>query len=147
MKMDKAMAALVALLAVGVVAAPVATADNTGIDAASLNNNLNNSVVLAAGVVPIADTNASKSLGNNGAFSGPEGDHDSNAYWVDISGAGMRGTVAQAAGLANTVCTKLEDGFSEGQLIAAGADGDQSKIPIMTRVVHAAEWHFCPSYY
>jgi hypothetical protein len=83
---------------------------------------------------------------DNYPFSGPMGDHDATAYWVDVSDMGI-GSVASAARLANTICTSLEQGKSEGQIIAAGAGGNQSKVDNVTFMVHAAEWHFCPDYY
>jgi hypothetical protein len=84
--------------------------------------------------------------GSNWPFSGPKGDQDASAFWVDISSV-ADGTEAGAGELANTICSKLEGGYSEGQLIARGAKGDESKIPKVQLVVHAAEWHFCPTYY
>jgi hypothetical protein len=79
-------------------------------------------------------------------FSGPKGDNDAAALWVDISPV-VDGTPTQLRGLAEMICQKLGEGASEGQLIAAGANGDSSKVSRLTLVVHAAEWHFCPTYY
>jgi hypothetical protein len=79
-------------------------------------------------------------------FSGPKGDHDAAALWVDISPI-VDGTQAQARELAGLICEKLDEGASEGQLIAAGAKGDSSRVDGLALVVHAAEWHFCPTYY
>jgi hypothetical protein len=84
---------------------------------------------------------------NNGPFSGPEGDHSAEAYWVDMTSIGVGGTVAQAGKLGNTVCTGLTSGMSEGQEIAAIVDGDSSQVTRATLIVHGAEWHFCPAYY
>jgi hypothetical protein len=84
---------------------------------------------------------------NNGPFSGPMGDHSADAYWVDMTSIGVTGTVEQAGKLANTVCTGLANGMSEGQEIAAMVSGDSSQVTQATLAVHSAEWHFCPSYY
>ena len=82
----------------------------------------------------------------NGAYSGPQGDEDASAFWVDVSGF-LNGTPAEAASLATDICGKLQNGTSEGQLIAAGAEDDQTQISKVKFVVHAAEWHYCPRYY
>ena len=81
---------------------------------------------------------------DTGAFSGTQGDHDAHAYWVDARGAGLSGTLADAARLANVICMRLGNGESESQLIAGGAGGKQS-IDTATFLIHAAEWHFCPN--
>jgi hypothetical protein len=98
-------------------------------------------VFAALGFAPIAQADT-----DNGPFSGPKGDHDASALWVDISSV-ADGTASQSEVLATTVCGKLEDGASDGQLIAAGAKGDESAIPKAKLIIHAIEWHFCPSYY
>jgi hypothetical protein len=84
---------------------------------------------------------------NNGPFSGPMGDHSAEAYWVDMTSIGVGGTVAQAGKLANTICTGLAGGMSEGEEIAAMVNGVSSQVTQATLAVHAAEWHFCPSRY
>lgn len=83
----------------------------------------------------------------NGVFSGPSGDHDANALWVDVAPFDNTLTVATANTFGNTVCAGLRKGYSEGQLIAMGAHGNSSSISSWTYVVHAAEWHYCPEYY
>jgi hypothetical protein len=84
---------------------------------------------------------------DNGPFSGPQGDHDVSAYWVDVSSFGS-GSMASAAGLASAICLRLTQGASEGQLIAALAQPPYpTPVPDATFIVHAAEWHFCPTYY
>jgi hypothetical protein len=43
---------------------------------------------------------------------------------------------------------RLTQGASEGQLIAALAQPPYpTPVPDATFIVHAAEWHFCPTYY
>jgi hypothetical protein len=79
-------------------------------------------------------------------FSGPKGDHDASAYWVDISPM-LTGTVQDAGNLAQTICGDLNQGISAGDVIAAAAHGDQYGVSEDTFVVDAAEWHFCPEYY
>ena len=103
---------------------------------------------IAAGLLAVAVPGAATAHGDDPyyPFSGPMGDHDASAYWVDISSTG-RGTVADAAQIANNVCTSLENGMSEGDIIAAAVNGNQSEISGATLIVHAAEWHFCPQYY
>jgi hypothetical protein len=105
--------------------------------------------IAAAGSAHADTTNSGNSSNgvDNGPFSGPKGDHNSDAYWVDMTSFGLVGTVAQTDKLANTICTDLGIGMSEGQLIAAMVDGHSSQVTRATLAVHAAEWHFCPSYY
>jgi hypothetical protein len=91
-----------------------------------------------AHAVPVGDT--------SGAFSGPAGDQDASAYWVDVSGF-VKGSVSDAANLGHTICSALESGESEGKVIADAAQGNQSNVSDDKLVVHAAEWHFCPDYY
>jgi hypothetical protein len=96
---------------------------------------------------PVAHANG------NGAFSGPEGDADGYAYFIDISPYLTGGSPADAAALGRQVCGELADGASEGRLIYAGSAG--GKVPISdstfiihgAEFIHGAEWHFCPSYY
>ncbi len=99
-----------------------------------------------ANAVTIGDTTA--------AFSGPAGDRDAGAFWVDVHPMlpGPKWTMAKDAELVRLMCSKLEGGWSEGHLIAdiANSDGtptSQSDLSGITYVVHAAEWHYCPSYY
>jgi hypothetical protein len=80
-------------------------------------------------------------------FSGPQGDQSAGAYWVDISSFDHKVTVKTAGEFGDVVCRGLTKGMSEGALIAKLADGDSSHVSDWTFVVHAAEWHFCPSYY
>ena len=88
------------------------------------------------------------------AFSGPAGDHDSGAFWVDVHPElnGSEWTMAKDTQLAVLICRQLEGGVSEGHLVADVANSDgtptsQSGLNGITYVVHAAEWHFCPSEY
>jgi hypothetical protein len=80
-------------------------------------------------------------------FSGPEGDQDAGAYWVDVSSYLPGWTTAKDQQLAHMICTKFADGYSEGRLVAEVAADDSSSISGIAFVVHAAEWHFCPDYY
>lgn len=100
-------------------------------------------VAIAAAVPAQAHAN----VHGNGPFSGPKGDHDASAYWVDISDVFPSGSVDDARGVATIVCAKLQQGVSEGDLIAAGASGGDMTIGDVRYVVDAAEWHFCPAYY
>ncbi|BBX23875.1 hypothetical protein MTER_32860 [Mycolicibacter terrae] len=88
--------------------------------------------------VPIGDS--------DGPFSGPAGDGDASAFWVDVSPY-ARGTISDAAQLGQTICGALQGGQSEGKVIAEATQGDQSEVLDAEFVVHAAEWHFCPQFY
>jgi hypothetical protein len=90
-----------------------------------------------AHAVPVGDT--------SGTFSGPAGDQDASAYWVDVNGF-VKGSVSDAANIAHTICSALESGQSEGKVIANAAQGNPSSVSDDECVVHAAEWHFCPQY-
>jgi len=120
-----------------IAAAAIATARATliaaGIAAAAIV-----SASATAHAVPVGDT--------SGTFSGPAGDQDASAYWVDVSGF-VKGSVSDAANLGHTICTALESGQSEGKVIADAAQGNQSNVGGDEYVVHAAEWHFCPDHY
>ena len=83
----------------------------------------------------------------NGAFSGPEGDRDAGAFWVDVDPVLSGWSVSKDRELANMVCSQLEAGESEGALTAEVAKGDDGGIRGITYVIHAAEWHFCPDQY
>jgi hypothetical protein len=81
-----------------------------------------------------------------GTFSGPAGDQDASAFWVDTSSF-LKGNVSQAASLGQTICSALESGESEGKVIANIANGNQANVSDDEFVVHAAEWHYCPDHY
>jgi hypothetical protein len=91
-----------------------------------------------AHAVPVGDTSST--------FSGPAGDQDASAYWVDVNGF-VKGSASDAANLGRTICSALESGQSEGKVIANAAQGNQSNVSDDEYVVHAAEWHFCPDRY
>jgi hypothetical protein len=86
-------------------------------------------------------------------FSGPEGDHSASAFWVDISqfNRGGKVTVARSGQMAQEICDQLENGKSEGDIVAGVANGedngDTSDVGAYQFIVDAAEWHFCPAYY
>jgi hypothetical protein len=96
------------------------------------------SASVTAHAVPVGDA--------SGTFSGPAGDQDASAFWGDTS-AEIKGSVSDAGSLARTICNALENGESEGKLIANIANGNQANISNDEFVVHAAEWHFCPDHY
>ncbi len=87
------------------------------------------------------------SSAGNGAFSGPAGDRDASALWVDVSPILSDWSAAKDAQLAGMICSRLAAGESEGHLAAEVAKGDPSILSDITLVLHAAEWHYCPSYY
>lgn len=84
---------------------------------------------------------------DNGAFSGPKGDHDPAAFWVDATSAGVSGTLADGAALAEAICRGLENGESEGQAIMVGMKATDISLGAARFVVHAAEWHYCSDLY
>jgi hypothetical protein len=82
------------------------------------------------------------------AWSGAMGDHSTAAYWTDVTRMTDRGgDVNDVRHLADTICTTLRSGTSEGNLIASMSDDEQAKVGGSTMVVHGAEWHFCPEKY
>ncbi|BBX44992.1 hypothetical protein GCM10009641_24160 [Mycobacterium cookii] len=88
------------------------------------------------------------SAGPNGAFSGPEGDHDAAAMFVDINYSVKDLTIAQAGQLGADICTWLANGRSEGDIVAGEVSrGAAVSVSDAQYVVHAAEWHFCPDEY
>jgi len=97
-----------------------------------------------ANAVTIGDT--------SGAFSGPAGDRDADAFWVDAHASlPDNWTPAKAGQAAQMMCSELAN-YSEGHVIAdiANSDGKPTSDAMLrgiTYTVHAAEWHFCPSYY
>jgi hypothetical protein len=105
-------------------------------------------LVTLAGAAVAVSLGAGVAHADNGPFSGPMGDHDASAYWVDVSSV-ANGSLSSATGLAYTICSKLADGFSEGRLIAVIAQTPDTTTSVSDAryVVHAAEWHFCPTYY
>jgi hypothetical protein len=101
---------------------------------------------MLAGAVAVIGAGTVHASNNDFAGSGHQGDHDASAYRVDITGFAT-GTVAEAGSVANGICTQLRSGVSEGRLVAAIADYQQSDVSDATYIVRGAEWHFCPSYY
>lgn len=98
-----------------------------------------------AHAAPVGDT--------TGAFSGPAGDEDASAFWVDAhAGLPDSWTPAKAGEAAELMCSKLNNGYSEGHLIAEIANTDGTPVSdgalrVITYTVHAAEWHYCPDRY
>jgi hypothetical protein len=74
------------------------------------------------------------------------GDHSVWAYQTDIAPE-AHGTLDDARLLADTICSTLRSGTTEGHLIATMAHDDQYNVGDVTYVVHGAEWHFCPEKY
>lgn len=84
----------------------------------------------------------------NGAFSGPQGDRNAEAFWSDIvQYFSDGGSVADAAKLGPTLCYNLEQGAPEGEIAADVAHQDSNQLDAATYIVHAAEWHYCPDKY
>jgi len=105
-------------------------------------------MVGGAGLVLGAGIAHAVPVGEDGAFSGPSGDQSADAYWVDLSnGTNTTGSVADAANIGHYICHQLLNGSSEGEIISNMAGGDRSQVSDIRFVVHAAEWHFCPSEY
>jgi Protein of unknown function (DUF732) len=87
---------------------------------------------------------------SNGAYSGPRGDHDASALWVDLESlttAPPGYTAAKAGSLARDICSDLEGGKSRGEIIASWTNGDPSTIRTADTILGAITWHFCPDYY
>ncbi|QNJ91528.1 DUF732 domain-containing protein [Mycolicibacterium fluoranthenivorans] len=85
---------------------------------------------------------------NYAPWSGPMGDHDPNAYRADVARYGMTGNIASAESLARTICTALQDPkLEDADLVQHLAEDNAYRVPAMTMVVHAAEWHYCSSRY
>ena len=80
-------------------------------------------------------------------FSGPQGDDDDSAYYVDIEPFVNGATVAKAGTLGRGICARLSEGHSEGQLIAMMSQLPNGTVSDAKYIVHAAEWHYCPDYY
>jgi hypothetical protein len=85
--------------------------------------------------------------GRYAPWSGPMGDQNANAFWVDLTKyTDVEGGPAQAETLATTICGALHQ-EREGTLIDDLADGQQIRVGGVSMLVHAAEWHFCPNKY
>jgi hypothetical protein len=109
-------------------------------------------------LVTLAGAAAAVSLGtgvaqaDSGLFSGSEGDRSGAAFTIDVAdivgGTVTAQTTTKAAEMANAVCSKLGAGVSEPQLIIAIAQ-PPNPMPVSDAryIIHAAEWHFCPTYY
>lgn len=82
----------------------------------------------------------------NGAFSGPMGDHDAEAMWVDVQPFDPSATIPGAATFAQSLCEGLRSGMSEGSVIVVGTHNGFS-VSSARFLLHAAEWHYCPEYY
>lgn len=107
-------------------------------------------VVAAAAAAAVATASTAHAIpigATSSTFSGPAGDHDAQAFWVDVSNQLPGWSAAKDVQLALAVCTKLTDGQSEGHLIGDVANGDTTAISAIRYVVHASEWHYCPEYY
>ena len=98
-----------------------------------------------AGIHFAATANAIPS--GNGAFSGPAGDEDASALWTDVNAFLPGWSADKDRQIAQMICGQLESGVSEGHLIAQIANGDASSVSDIRFVVHASEWHYCPTYY
>ena len=102
--------------------------------------------VMAATVVcaPVAGADPS---GYDFTDYGYEGDHDANAYAMQLHGVKLGGTTQDAANLAASMCSKFDQGASGTDLItAAQLLNGLSNVQAATAVWDAA-WHFCPSHY
>lgn len=103
-------------------------------------------IFIAATITAVMFSAGIANADDNG-YSGPQGDHDADAYWADITGYGATGSIGESATLAENICAKLDGGVSEGQLIAAMSKGNQSKVAAVKQIIDAAEWHYCPEHY
>jgi hypothetical protein len=106
--------------------------------------------IVAVAVIGTGLTHADPLHGPNtwAPWSGPMGDHNADAYWMDVSKYGATGGVAAAESMANTICTTLQNPkLQDAYLIEGMADGNPYKIGGVAMIVHAAEWHYCPQRY
>jgi hypothetical protein len=100
-------------------------------------------MVAFAAVTVLVDAAAAHADSGNGIYTGPKGDDEANAYWVDISpfiGAGD--TVASAGAMGHDICDKMThdsvvtDGLAisvMAQAMASSPDRAQPKIPAPPR--------------
>jgi hypothetical protein len=100
------------------------------------------------GVIGLALTlaGAGTAHADKGTFSGSKGDYDAHAYWVDVASVGVAGSVVQAQNLGMSICMKLDNGLSTGQVVD-NLTTDVSSALGALMAVDGAEWHFCPEYY
>jgi hypothetical protein len=78
---------------------------------------------------------------------GYKGDHDANAYAMQLHGVKLSGTVQDAADLAASMCSKFDQGASGSDLITAAQLLNGLQSVQAATVVWDAAWHFCPSHY
>jgi len=108
--------------------------------------------VLAFMVLGIASSYAvaQAAPSDNGAFSGPMGDRNSHALYVDLQ-PWTNAAPATEEQLAQKICAVLENGASEGEVIynleQPGSANDPWPAAKATFVTHASEWHYCPDQY
>ena len=98
-------------------------------------------VALAIGVA-VAGANL-LGVAHASPFGGTEGDQSGAAYAADIDRYIPGETPATALHLGHTICTKLDDGVPEGNLIAGGGNGGEELLQ-MGFVVAGAKWQLLP---
>jgi hypothetical protein len=78
---------------------------------------------------------------------GSVGDHDKYSFMYELHSVGMSGTPDSARNLANIVCGKRAEGYTESRVIEY-AENPPDPMPKSwaVEVVHGAEYHFCPQY-
>jgi hypothetical protein len=94
-------------------------------------------------------------VGDTGPFSGPAGDQSDSAYFTDVApvlletnATATDDLIGKVGDFGKTVCDKLSQGFSEGELAAALAKPpNPTPLFLGQYVIHSAEWHFCPDRY
>jgi hypothetical protein len=82
-----------------------------------------------------------------GAFSGYAGDHDQYAMWEDVIDFAPNVSASTAGAFGQRMCFMLDSGTSEGKLINDGSTQYGVDPSAARYLIHAAEFHYCPSYY
>jgi hypothetical protein len=80
-------------------------------------------------------------------FYGHSGDHDQYAMWEDVISFAPDVTAADAGGFAQRVCGMLNAGNTEGYLISSASTQFSVTPTVVRYIIHAAEFHYCPTYY
>jgi hypothetical protein len=84
---------------------------------------------------------------NTGAFSGYAGDQDQYAMWEDVIDFAPTVSASTAGAFGQRMCLMLDSGTSEGKLINDGSTQYGVDPAAARYLIHAAEFHYCPSYY
>ena len=81
-------------------------------------------------------------------YTGHMGDKDATAMAIDLAYVGVTGvTLDSAKELGTLVCSKLDQGVTEYDMVMSATHGSLAKVDVVQASIFTAEWHYCPEHY